>query len=108
MRYAKIKKNSEFSRMFRKGKKVYSAYLTAIFIPSKNGTSMGIAITKKHGKAVVRNRVKRLIRAAFYNNFSYLTVNCKIIIMSKVCEEYDYHNIEKSLLSCFKKIKEEV
>jgi len=107
MRYAKIKKNGDFTRMFKKGKRVYSAYLTAIYLPSKSGTAMGIALTKKHGGAVVRNRIKRLIRAAFYNNFSALGVNCKIIIMPKVCDIYDYHDIEKSLLSCFKKIREE-
>ncbi len=101
MRYARLKKNTDFQRLFRKGKKAYSKYLTVIYRPAANKTVMGIAISKKHGKAVKRNRIKRLIRAAFSNNVERLNGCYSLIILPKICEEYSYADMEKSLISCF-------
>lgn len=101
MRYARLKKHNEFQRLFKKGKKVYSRYLTIVYQPHRQNTVMGIALSKKHGKAVKRNRIKRLIRAAFSNNMDKLAGNFSIIILPKVCEEYSYAEIERSILACF-------
>jgi ribonuclease P protein component len=98
-----LKKNTQFQKLFKKGKRVYSHCITLLYIPSEK-LQMGIALSKKHGKAVQRNRIKRLLRAAFSNNTSSLKKNCAIIIMPKVAEEYSYKNFEKSLLLCFKKM----
>ena len=105
MLYARLKKNGDFQKLFKKGKRVYSQALTVIYTPASRQTTMGIALSKKHGKAVQRNRIKRLIRAAFYNNFKQLEGNYSIVIMPKVCEEYSYNQMESSLISCFKRMQ---
>lgn len=66
--------------------------------------SMGIAVSKKHGKAVKRNRIKRLLREVFSKNSYMLQKNWSFIIMPKIAEEYSYSAFEKSIVSCFKKI----
>ena len=104
MQYGRLKKNGDFQKLFKKGKRVFSPVLTVIYSPCRESTVMGIALSKKHGKAVVRNRIKRLIRAAFSVNTDKLNGNYSLVIMPKIAESYDYKSIEKSLISCFKRM----
>lgn len=104
MKYKRLKKNGDFSKLFKRGKKVFAPYLTVIYLPNTHGVYMGVALSKKHGKAVRRNRIKRLIRAAFSSTVPTLSGSYSMIILPKVCEEYTYKNFEKSLSSCFKRM----
>ena len=82
---------------------MFSPSLTLIYFPSAK-MSMGIAVSKKHGKAVKRNRIKRLLREAFSKNSYMLEKNYSVIILPKIAESYSYATFEKSMASCFKKI----
>lgn len=103
MKYLRLKKSGDFTKLFGKGKRVYSPYLTVIYMPSKK-TVMGVAISKKHGKAVKRNRIKRLVRAAFISCQPNLKANYSMVILPKVSEEYSFKNMEEGLNSCFKRM----
>ena len=103
MKYLRIKKNTDFQRVFNRGKRVFSPCITLLYFPS-NTLSMGVAVSKKHGKATVRNRIKRLAREAFRKTCGALEGNYSVIILPKVAESYSYSGFESSLLSCFKKV----
>lgn len=103
MDYLRLKKNGDFLKLFKKGKRVYSRSLTVIYSPSPV-MRMGIAVSKKNGKAVKRNRVKRLVRAAFRNGEGKLSGNYSMVIIPKPAESYSYKEIEKSLFTCFLKM----
>lgn len=103
MRYVRLKKNTDFQKMFRRGKRIFSPCITLLYAPS-GSQIMGIALSKKHGKAVKRNRIKRLIRAAYDKNVGLLEGNFCVVVMPKVQENYTFEEIEKSLLSCFKRL----
>ena len=105
MKYKRLKKNADFQKLFKKGKRVFSRSLTVIYTPAREKTVMGIALSKKHGKAVKRNRIKRLIRAAFSNNFEKLSGNYSLVVLPKICEDYSYAEIEKSLIACFRRME---
>ena len=58
-----IKKNFEFKRVLSMGKSVNGKYIAIYFFPNKlNILRFGFAVGKKAGKAVERNRIKRIIR----------------------------------------------
>lgn len=69
-----LKENYEFVRAYRRGKSYVSPVLVAyVFKNRKKSNRVGITTSKKIGKAVKRNRARRVIRAAYRN----LSQQCK-------------------------------
>ena len=65
MRYRPICKNKEFGRAYAKGKSYVAPQLVLYVFKTRLGyTRVGLTATKKIGKAVVRNRARRVMRAA--------------------------------------------
>ena len=85
----KLKKQKDFDLVFSKGNRVYSKSLTLLFV-KKDSLKIGISVSKKHGKAFLRNKIKRLIRACIINFKENFNDNYYIVIVPKVLEEYSY------------------
>jgi ribonuclease P protein component len=85
----KLKRQSDFDKLFKKGKKCYAKSLMMLYFPS-DSLKIGYSISKKHGKAVKRNRIKRLLRAAVREVFKDSECKVYIVIVPRVKEEYLY------------------
>ena len=60
-----IKKNFEFKRVLSRGKNVNGNNIAVYFFPNRlNQVRYGFAIGKKAGKAVYRNKIRRIIKEA--------------------------------------------
>ncbi len=104
MRYERLKKQSEIERVFKGGKRAFSPTLTLVYRPSDK-LKMCVSVGKRHGKSVQRNRIKRLIRAAFRAVIEDIHGNYELVIVPKVREEYSFHEYEKHLRAIVKKEK---
>ena len=80
----RLKKRYQFNYVYRAGKTCGGKFLLLVFSHSKNkNVKIGVSVSKKVGKAVVRNRVRRLIREAIQPLLASLKVDNNIIIVAK-------------------------
>ena len=102
----RLLKSEEYRILSKRGKRLYSDYL--IFVYRKNQFSrsrLGITVSKKVGKAVNRNRIKRIIREYFRLNRcilpGWLDIN---IIAKKAIGKIEAEKIRLDLFLVFNKL----
>lgn len=92
----RLKKRSDFDKAFQKGKKLYGKTLMLVFVPAKE-LKIGYSVGKKHGGAVVRNRVKRLLRAAMRKYIPIIKGNYHMVIVPRAAEDYTLERFERDI-----------
>ena len=102
----RIRRRAEFQQIYDRGARVRGRYATLFILPNKLQVSrLGVAVTRKLGGAVQRNRAKRLIREIFRRNkiasgFDVVVVpKRELLDASLTALEAEYRqNIERRLL----------
>ena len=102
MIYKRVKKNADFQRIFSRGKRGFSSRVTLLYLPAER-FSMGVCVSKKHGNAVKRNRVKRILRDIFRLHEGEIKKNYSFLLIPKAAETYDFHELEKDFLYILRK-----
>ena len=80
-----LKKNSDFRRLYKQNS---VARPTLVLYARRNkasgsGVRLGITVSRKIGKANVRNRAKRRLREVFLANQSHLAEGLDIVIVAR-------------------------
>ena len=68
-RRQRLSRSAEFDRVYREGRSHASRYLVVHSFPrgeADDGARLGVSVGRKVGGAVERNRVKRVLREAFW------------------------------------------
>ncbi len=80
----KLKKRKQFNWTFKNGKSLGSKNLVLVYHESKGKDyKIGFSITKKVGKAVVRNKVKRRLREIITNYQSNIQNHNTMIFVAR-------------------------
>ena len=103
-----IKKNFEFKKMLHKGKYIPGKFIVVYYLENKEEKNkIGIAISKKVGKSVVRNRIKRLIRESYYALEKDLKKQYSIVFMWRKNQNPDlitFWDIKNDIESTLKRV----
>ena len=84
-----LKENREFRRAYTRGKSFVSPDLVTYIIKNNsNNLRIGITTGKKIGKAVERNRSRRIIRAAYYQVCERIRTGYDIVFVARTKTPY--------------------
>lgn len=105
MKEDKIRKNTEFRTVYRRGKS-FSNSLLVLYVFNNNSeiNRLGVSVSKKVGKSVIRSRVKRLIKESYRHNCFKLKSGYDLVFIARnTSKEKSYSEIEKSLVNLLNK-----
>ncbi|HID23776.1 MAG TPA: ribonuclease P protein component [Planctomycetaceae bacterium] len=97
-RKARLRKTDEFQRVYQGGQRAGDGHLLVFAAPNTLGwTRVGVSVSRKRGKAVRRNRMKRLLREAFRLCQHELPSGLDLILIPRQCEEPRLTDYQRSL-----------
>jgi len=100
-----MKENRQFKKVYEKGKSFANHLLVMYFMKNNlTVTRLGITVNKKVGKAVVRNRVRRLIKESYRLQEQFIMEGYDIVFVSRArAKEATYKEIYGAMHSLLKK-----
>ncbi|MBI5974967.1 ribonuclease P protein component [Staphylococcus sp. H16/1A] len=95
----RIKKNSDFQLIYRKGRSVANRQFVVYTFNNRKSTHfrLGISVSKKLGNAVTRNRIKRSVRECFKVHKQNVIAKDIIVIARFPAKDMSTKEIQKSL-----------
>lgn len=100
-----VKDNRLFNSIIDNGKKIKNKYFILYYKVNELSPKFGIAVGKKVGNAVIRNKYKRKIRAIVDSNKLLFPKNYNyIIIVRKECLELSHQKLNDNLVELIEKV----
>ena len=106
----RLSRSGEFERVYREGRSHASRHLVVYAFPradDENEPRLGVSVGRKLGGAVERNRMKRLLREAFWSSAQELQPGHDFVIVARpaageLAEEGGERAIEDALRAVMK------
>lgn len=101
-----MKENHLFRRLYARGKSAAVPALAVYVRPNHSPRSrLGITVSVKTGKAVVRNRIRRRVREAYRIHEEQMAPGWDIVVVARTRAAYaSYGEIQRGLLSLLDKL----
>ena len=100
----RLKKNGQFSYLYKKGKRSFTKHLTLYSIQSKyRDYRIGYSVSKKIGKANVRNKIKRRLKEIVRKNQFVKNYNNYVLVAREGIELLDFNNLLIEVKEIFNK-----
>lgn len=103
-----IKKNTDFRRVYKYGKIKSNKYFTLTYLKNSeiSESAIGISISRKVGKSVVRNKIKRRMREIIRKNYSCILAGYELVfVVRKPCCDLDFLGLEEAFIKTLKMAK---
>ncbi len=98
MKYYRLRKNSEFQKVFQK-KESIAAYNLVMYIRENHLpiNRLGVSVSKKVGKSVTRSRVKRYVKESYLLSEPNTKKGYDLVVIARVRSAGDdFFKIKKS------------
>ena len=105
-RHERLRRRKDFLACYQEGKAYAQAHLLLYVRPQPSGRRFGFVVGKKVGKAVVRNRVKRRLRAACRECLPHLREGFDAVFVArKNASGADYHQLLQEMQTLLQSAK---
>ena len=98
-RTSSLKKNRQFRIVYNRGKSVANRYLVMFVLKNRDGGNrLGISISKKVGKSVTRNRIRRRIKESYRHMEHGVKIGYDVIVIARQpASQATYKEIDSGL-----------
>jgi len=102
----RLRNRAEFTRVYRHGKSFANRQLVLYWFPKRDVEQfrMGVSVSKKVGNAVVRNRMRRLMKEIVRQHADEIIDHLDLVfIVRKGALDLEYKELEKSVMHVLRK-----
>lgn len=94
----RLTKHGSFNYVYRKGNAVKSGVVSLVFVRGGKGVKFGFSVPNKVGKATVRNKVKRRMRAVIQERKDKIKGGVQAVFSAKQgASEMTYPQLEETM-----------
>ena len=98
----RLRKNKEFNYIYKKGDRVSTEHFTLFVVKSKyNNYRIGFSVSKKLGKANVRNKLKRRLREIVRRDIDVKNFQNYVLLAREEAEKLEFRPLQEEVKKLF-------